>query len=96
MAIVIMPLRDLYIEYFIVKLLNFLEVVDKLSLELIKVLGILWSLGTSKVWHDLLRSFSGELKLTFTDLHEILASLDEGLILSEDSLIGIEIPILSG
>jgi hypothetical protein len=40
----------------------------------------------------LVLSLAGELKLTLTDFHEFLASLNESLILSEDGLILIKIP----
>lgn len=63
-------------------------------LELEKVHGVLGSETATEDWHHLVSSLSGELELTFTDFHEIFAPLNESLILSEDGLILVEIPVI--
>ena len=92
----IMPFGDFNIKNIIIKILNVFKILREHSLKFQKVLGVLWSFGATKDWHDLVGSFSCELKLTLADFHQVLASLDEGFVLSEDGLIGIEVPILFG
>lgn len=49
-------------------------------------------MSTTKDWHLLVLTLAGELELTLADLHELSASLNEGLILGEDGLILIKVP----
>lgn len=92
----IMPFGDFNIKNIIIKILNVFKILGEHSLKFQKVLSVLWSFGATKDWHNLVGSFSCELKLTLADFHQVLASLDEGFVLSEDGLIGIEVPILFG
>lgn len=50
---------------------------------------------TTEFRHDLLGSFSGELKLALANFHEIFASLDKCLVLSENGLILVQVPQIS-
>jgi len=95
LAVVIMPLGDLDVEDVVIEFLDVLQVLCEHSLELKEVLGVLWALGTSKHWHDLLLALPCELELCLTDLHQVLASLNESFVLCKDGLVGVELPILS-
>jgi len=95
LAVVIMPLGDLDVEDVVLEVLDVLEVLCEHSLELIQVLGVLWALGTSKHWHALLLTLPCELELSLTDLHQVLAPLNESFVLCKDGLVGVELPIWS-
>jgi hypothetical protein len=86
------PLGNLDIKNIIVQVLDVLQVLNELSLELQEVLSILRTLNTSKYWHHEVISFSCELELTLADFHEVFASLNEGFILSKDSVVLVEVP----
>jgi hypothetical protein len=53
------------------------------------------ALNATKDRNQSVLPFESELKLAFTNLDQVFASLDEGLILGEDGLIGIQLPALS-
>lgn len=87
-----MPLGNLDVKNIIVQVLDVLQVLYELSLELQEVLSVLRTLNTSEYWHHEVISLSCELELTLADFHEVFASLNEGFILSEDSVVLVEVP----
>jgi hypothetical protein len=89
------PLGDFHVEEVVAKVLDVLKVLLEDSLQLNEVLSNLRALGASKDRHLDLGALSCELQLTLTDFFKILATLDECLILSEDSLISIKRPSLA-
>jgi hypothetical protein len=95
LAVVIMPLGYLNIKEVIAKVLDVLEILLKDSFKLLETLLDFWALGASEDGHADLRALAGELKLALTNLLKVLASLDEGLVFSENGLIGIKTPSLS-
>jgi len=86
------PLGYFYIKNIIVEVLDVLQVLNELALEFEEILSVLRTLDTSKDWHHEVVSLSGELELSLANLHEIFASLDEGFVFSEDSIILVEVP----
>lgn len=90
-----MPLRYLNIEEVVAKIFDVLEVFLENSFELLETLLDFWALGATKDGHADLRALASELKLTFADLLQVLASLNEGFVLSEDGLVSIKVPSLS-
>ena len=92
LAVVIMPFCDFNIKDIIVKIFDILKVLNKVPLEFHQVLGVLWTLNTTKDRNQSVVTFESKLKLSFTDFNKILASLDECLILSEDGFISVKLP----
>jgi hypothetical protein len=92
LSVVIVPLGNLDVKNIIVQVLDVLQVLNELSLELQQVLSVLRTLNTSEYWHHEVISLSCELELTLADFHEVFASLNEGFILSEDSVVLVEVP----
>ena len=90
-----MPFRDFDVEDIVVEIFDILKIFHEVSLQLHQVLGVLRALNTTKDWNQSVLPFESELKLAFADLDQVFASLDEGLILGEDGLIGIQLPALS-
>jgi len=95
LSVVIMPFCDLDVQDIIVEIFNVLQMFQEHALKVKKILGVLWSFDTSEDRHNLISTFPGELKLAFANLQEVFASLDKGLVLGKDRLIGIKDPILS-
>jgi len=95
LTVIIMPFGNLDVKNIVIKVLDGLEVLCKHSLKLIQVLGVFWTLGTSKHWHNLLSALPCKLKLSLTDLIQVFASLNESFIFCKDSLICVELPTLS-
>jgi hypothetical protein len=96
LTIVVMPLSVFDIKEIVVEILDVLQVLLEDALEFLKVLGNFWTLSSSENGHANLGALSCELKLTLTDFFEVLAPLDESLILSENCFIVIKRPTLSG
>jgi hypothetical protein len=95
LTVVIMPLSYLNIKEVIAKILDVLEIFLKDTFKLLETLLDFRALGASEDGHADLRALAGELKLALTNLLKVLASLDKGLVFSENGLIGIKAPSLS-
>jgi len=94
LTVVIMPFGDFYIEEVITKVLDVLKVLLEDTLKFNEVLCNFRALGTSKDWHLDFGALSCELELTLANFLKILATLNESLVFSENSLIGVESPEL--
>jgi hypothetical protein len=69
-----------------------LETLFEASCKILQVEGVLIALCTSKNRHLATCSSKSKLHLSITDLHEVLASLNEGIDFSENGLIFLEVP----
>ena len=95
LSVVIMPFSDLDIQDIIIEVFDVLEVLCEHSLELIQVLSVFWTLGTSKDRHALCSTLPCELELSLTNLIQVFAPLNESLVLCKDGLVGVKLPTLS-
>mmetsp|Transcript_20727 Transcript_20727/g.31791 ORF Transcript_20727/g.31791 Transcript_20727/m.31791 type:complete len:265 (-) Transcript_20727:1168-1962(-) len=96
LAVVVVPLGDLHVQDIVLKVLDVLQMLGEHAFQLKQVLSVLGALGATEHRHHLLLSLTGELQLAFTDLHEVFATLDEGFVLGEDGLIGVQLPGSTG
>lgn len=94
LTVVIMPLGDLDIKNRVVQVSDGLKTNLKFLLKFKKVLSNFWSSTATEDWHDTVSSLSSELELSLADFFKILASLNESLILSEDSLVLVQCPLI--
>lgn len=94
LAIMIMPLSLLDIKNVIVEGSNLHQILVELLLLIQQLISVSRALDTTEDRHLLVLALSCELELALADLVQLSASLNEGVVLSEDSLVLIKIPAI--
>jgi hypothetical protein len=89
-----MPLRHLHIQDVVVKRGDLLQILVELFLEIEQVVSVGRALDTAEDRHDLVLALPSELQLALADLIQFAAPLDERVILGEDRLILVQMPVL--
>ena len=93
-TIVIVPLGDLNIQDVVFKVLDLIKVTFEHCLQRLETIRPILGLGTSKDGHFAAGSLESKLELSFADLLQLLAALDESLILSKDGTHVFHVPRL--
>ena len=87
LAIVVMPTGDLHVKDVILELLDALQMLIEHSLQVLERESPFLALCATEDRHLAAGSTLGELQLALADFLEVLAPLDEGLILGKDAII---------
>ena len=90
-----MPSSNFNIKNIIFQISNFLQIAKKFIFKLNNAIFIFITFNSSKNGHHLVSSFTSELKLSFTNINEITASLNESVIFCKDCFISIKSPFAS-
>jgi len=84
LSIVIMPLGNFDIKNVVIKLFDLIKILVKHLLEILQRGSPFFTFSTTENWHAAVSSTQCELELTFADLFQVLAPLDESFVFSKD------------
>jgi hypothetical protein len=89
----VMPLGLLDIEDVVVEGSDLHQIFVELLFLIQKLISVGRTLDTTKDGHLLVLALPGELELALANLVQLTASLNEGVILREDSLVLVKVPV---